>query len=154
MSYVQFWPECNTKAVIITLLSTVVLVCAEISTLTIISFIELSFHVLHDFWKLKWQDFVISSQLCLIYCVFSVNRIKCCSTCKYSCHCTDCFDVIFFPVLIFWMPSIVIIKVIQFMLLDKNIFWTLFRVHFNPCRAAQLKWVWVGPKTYLLYPQT
>ena len=48
---------------------------------------------------------------------------------KYS---PDCFSS---------MSSKVITIVIQFMFLGINIFWALLRAH--------LKWVWVGPKTYL-----
>ena len=39
-----------------------------ISTLTLqIRFVELSFRVFHNFWKLEWQDLVISSQLVCIF---------------------------------------------------------------------------------------
>ena len=47
------------------------------------------------FWKLKWQDFVISSQLRLMYCVFSLRGNKSHSTCKRSRDSSDCFGVIF-----------------------------------------------------------
>jgi len=45
--------------------------------------------------KLKWQDFVISSQLRLIYCIFSLRENKSHSTCKRSRDCLDCFGAIF-----------------------------------------------------------
>ena len=45
------------------------------------------------------------------------------------------FKVFFF----FTMPSKVIIIVIEFIFLDKNIFWALLRAHFNPRQTARGK---------------
>ena len=42
-------------------------------------------------------------------------------------------------VIIFSMPSKVIIIVIDFMFLGKNIFWALLRAHFNPHLSARAK---------------
>ena len=45
----------------------------------------------------------------------------------------------FFSVLIFSMPSKVIIIEIQFMFLGIHIFWTLLRAHFNPRLTVRVK---------------
>ena len=41
-----------------------------------IRFVELSFHVFHNFWKLEWQDFVTSSQLLCFFIEEKINAIQ------------------------------------------------------------------------------
>ena len=94
----------------------------------------LPFQVFYNFWKLKWHNFVISSQL-LLNGVFLLRKNNSYSTYKCSRDSLDSFVVIFFS-FTFSMTSKVITIVIQFMFLGKNMFWSLLRDHFNPRLAA------------------
>jgi len=64
----------------------------------------------------------------MMYCVFSLRQNKSYSICKRSRDCSDCFVVII-SVVIFPMPSKVIIIVIEIMFLDINTFRALLRAH-------------------------
>ena len=80
------------------------------------SFSEISFHVFYNFWKLKWQDVVISSPLRLMFCEFSLRGNK--SHLSYNelfcCH---------FLVFVFSTHSKEIIIVTEFMFAGINWFW-------------------------------
>ena len=73
------------------------ILCQTVSLAIVqISFFKLSFHVFYNFSKLKWQDFVITSQQRLMYYVFSMRESKSHSTSKRSRDRSNCFVVIFF----------------------------------------------------------
>lgn len=80
------------------------------------SFSEISFHVFYNFWKLKWQDVVISSPLRLMFCEFSLRENKSHFTYNelFCCH---------FLVFVSSTHSKEIIIVTEFMFAGINWFW-------------------------------
>ena len=73
---------------------------------------------------MKWQDFVISSQL---LCIFIEGKIKAIQLVNARVI-VQTVLLSFFSVFIFSMPSKVILIVIEFMFLGINMFWALLRL--------------------------
>ena len=75
----------------------------------------------HNFWKLEWRDFVVSSQL---LCIFIEGKIKAIQLVNARVI-VQTVLLSFFSVFILPVPSKAILPVIEFMFLGINMFWAL-----------------------------
>ena len=98
----------------------------------------------HNFWKLEWRDFVVSSQL---LCIFIEGKIKAIQLVNARVN-VQTVLLSFFSVFIFPVPSKAILPVIEFMFLGINMFWALLGLILALTERIRLTRVWVelGPK--------
>ena len=98
----------------------------------------------HNFWKIEWQVFVVSSQL---LCIFIEGKIKAIQLVTARVI-VQTVLLSFFSVFIFPVPSKAILPVIEFMFLGINMFWALLGLILALTERIRLTRVWVelGPK--------